>query len=194
MGVIVGDGACGKTCLLVTFGTGKFPETYVPTVFDTFLAHLTVDNRTVQMGLWDTAGQESYSSLRPISYPNSDVILMAFSVDSRDSFENIATKWSPEVERFRPGVPRILVGLKTDLRSDERQVAEVRASGRCMVSREEGVAMARIIKAARYMEVSAKTRTGVQEVFVVAARAAVQGRLKGVGCGGNRGCVGCSVM
>merc|ERR1712013_375367 len=62
MGVIVGDGACGKTCLLVTFGTGKFPETYVPTVFDTFLAHLTVDNRTVQMGLWDTAGQESYSS------------------------------------------------------------------------------------------------------------------------------------
>ena len=98
------------------------------------------------------------------------------------------------MERFRPGVPRILVGLKTDLRSDERQVAEVRASGRCMVSREEGVAMARSIKAARYMEVSAKTRTGVQEVFVVAARAAVQGRLKGVRCGRNRGCVGCSVM
>lgn len=49
------------------------------------------------MALWDTAGQEDYDRLRPLSYPDTDVILMCFSVDSPDSLENIPEKWTPEV-------------------------------------------------------------------------------------------------
>ncbi|KAK2843631.1 hypothetical protein Q7C36_011846 [Tachysurus vachellii] len=88
--VVVGDGACGKTCLLIVFSKDEFPEVYVPTVFENYLA------------LWDTAGQEDYDRLRPLSYPDTDVILMCFSVDSPDSLENIPEKWVPEVKHFCP--------------------------------------------------------------------------------------------
>lgn len=50
----------------------------------------------VELALWDTAGQEDYDRLRPLSYPDTDVILMCFSVDSPDSLENIPEKWTPE--------------------------------------------------------------------------------------------------
>uniref|UniRef100_A0A3Q4AHS6 Uncharacterized protein n=1 Tax=Mola mola TaxID=94237 RepID=A0A3Q4AHS6_MOLML len=83
--VVVGDGACGKTCLLILFSKDKFLEVYVPTVFETYVADIEVDNKQVQLALWDTAGQEDYDRLRPLSYPDTDVILMCFSVDSPDS-------------------------------------------------------------------------------------------------------------
>lgn len=72
----------------------------------------------VELALWDTAGQEDYDRLRPLSYPDTDVILMCFSVDSPDSLENIPEKWTPEVKHFCPNVPIILVGNKKDLRND----------------------------------------------------------------------------
>ena len=55
--VVVGDGCCGKTSLLVTFAKGVFPTVYVPTIFDTFVADMQIDSRTVELALWDTAGQ-----------------------------------------------------------------------------------------------------------------------------------------
>ena len=66
----------------------------------------------VELALWDTAGQEDYDRLRPLSYPDTDVILMCFSIDSPDSLENIPEKWTPEVKHFCPNVPIILVGNK----------------------------------------------------------------------------------
>ena len=51
----------------------------------------------MELALWDTAGQEDYDRLRPLSYPDTDVILMCFSIDSPDSLENIPEKWTPEV-------------------------------------------------------------------------------------------------
>ena len=71
-----------------------------------------VDGKQVELALWDTAGQEDYDRLRPLSYPNTDVILMCFSIDSPDSLENIPEKWTPEVKHFCPNVPIILVGNK----------------------------------------------------------------------------------
>jgi Ras family protein A len=59
----------------------------------------------VELALWDTAGQEDYDRLRPLSYPDTDVILMCFSIDSPDSLENIPEKWTPEVKHFCPNVP-----------------------------------------------------------------------------------------
>ncbi|KAI4556753.1 hypothetical protein MJT46_015376 [Ovis ammon polii x Ovis aries] len=159
--VIVGDGACGKTCLLIVFSKDRFPEVYVPTVFENYVADIEVDGKQVELASWDTDGQEDYDRLRPLSYPDTDVILMCFSIDSPDSLENIPEKWTPEVKHFCPNVPIILVGNKKDLRNDEHTRRELAKMKQEPVKPEEGRDMANRIGAFGYMECSAKTKDGV---------------------------------
>ena len=132
----------------------------------------------VELALWDTAGQEDYDRLRPLSYPDTDVILMCFSIDSPDSLENIPEKWTPEVRHFCPNVPIILVGNKKDLRNDENTKRELMKMKQEPVRPEEGRAMAEKINAYSYLECSAKTKEGVREVFETATRAALQTKKK----------------
>ena len=172
--VIVGDGACGKTCLLIVFSKDQFPEVYVPTVFENYVADIEVEGKSVELALWDTAGQEDYDRLRPLSYPDTDVILMCFSIDSPDSLENIPEKWTPEVKHFCPNVPIILVGNKKDLRNDEATKAELAKMKQEPVKSEEGRAMSDKIGAFAYIECSAKSKDGVRDVFETATRAALQ--------------------
>ena len=128
--------------------------------------------------MWDTAGQEDYDRLRPLSYPDTDVILMCFSIDSPDSLENIPEKWTPEVRHFCPNVPIILVGNKKDLRNDGATIAELKRMKQEPVKIDEGRAMAEKISAFNYLECSAKTKEGVREVFETATRAALQVKKK----------------
>ena len=83
-------------------------ESYINTIF----INVSFFKNQVELALWDTAGQEDYDRLRPLSYPDTDVILMCFSIDSPDSLDNIPEKWTPEVRHFCPNVPIILVGNK----------------------------------------------------------------------------------
>ena len=176
--VIVGDGACGKTCLLIVFSKDEFPEVYVPTVFENYVADIEVDGKTVELALWDTAGQEDYDRLRPLSYPDTDVILMCFSIDSPDSLENIPEKWTPEVKHFCPNVPIILVGNKKDLRDDEHVKKELAKMKQEPVKHEEGTQMCEKINGYAYLECSAKTKDGVIAVFRTATKAALDTKAK----------------
>jgi len=171
--VIVGDGACGKTCLLIVFSKDEFPEVYVPTVFENYVADIQVDQKHVELALWDTAGQEDYDRLRPLSYPDTNVILMCFSIDSPDSLENIPEKWVPEVRHFCPNIPIVLVGNKKDLRNDEETIRTLAKNKQKPVTEQEGQKMAETINAKAYMECSAMTKLGVQQVFETATRCAL---------------------
>jgi len=171
--VIVGDGACGKTCLLIVFSKDEFPEVYVPTVFENYVADTRVDEKVVELALWDTAGQEDYDRLRPLSYPDTDVILMCFSIDSPDSLENIPEKWVPEVKHFCPNVPIVLVGNKKDLRTDAYTIKELGRTKQQPVTFQEGEQMAQRIGAKCYLECSALTKENVENVFQQATRAAL---------------------
>jgi len=168
--VIVGDGAVGKTCLLISYTTNAFPEDYIPTVFDNYSANVMVDGKPINLGLWDTAGQEDYDRLRPLSYPQTDVFLVAFSLISRPSFENVKTKWWPELKHHAPGAPMILVGTKLDLRADPNTVAKLREKNQTPISSDEGMEQAQTIGAVKYLECSALTQKGLKTVFDEAIR------------------------
>jgi Ras-related C3 botulinum toxin substrate 1 len=171
--VIVGDGAVGKTCLLISYTTNAFPGEYIPTVFDNYSANVMVDGRPVNLGLWDTAGQEDYDRLRPLSYPQTDVFLVAFSIISPHSFDNVKSKWWPEIQHHAPGVPIILVGTKSDLRNDQSMIQQLSAKGMTIISSQEAATRAQEIGACKYLECSALTQEGLKNVFDEAIRAAL---------------------
>ncbi|XP_016409876.1 ras homolog family member Ga [Sinocyclocheilus rhinocerous] len=169
--VVVGDGAVGKTCLLISFTTNAFPKEYIPTVFDNYSAQLAVDSKVVSLNLWDTAGQEEYDRLRTLSYPQTNVFIICFCIASPSSYENVKLKWYPEVSEHCPNVPILLVGTKKDLRDDPEVLKKLKEKNLSVVSQQQGVALARQIQASKYMECSALSQDGVKEVFTEAVHA-----------------------
>ncbi|PHH89243.1 hypothetical protein CDD83_6434 [Cordyceps sp. RAO-2017] len=164
--VVVGDGGCGKTCLLISYSQGHFPEKYVPTVFENYIAFPThpPTGKTVELALWDTAGQEEYDRLRPLSYPETDLIFVCFAIDCPNSLDNVLDKWYPEVLHFCPYTPLILIGLKSDLRYKKSCIDMLKTQGLTPVTTEQGMAVADKM-GAHYMECSSKEMRGVDEIF-----------------------------
>eukprot|EP00466_Bigelowiella_natans_P012450 jgi/Bigna1/34528/e_gw1.6.246.1 len=163
--VTVGDGAAGKTCMLISYTTDAFPGEYVPTVFENYCANVMVDGKTINLSLWDTAGQDDYDRLRPLSYPQTNVFLVVFSVNSRASLENVKSKWMPELGHHCPGVPVILVGTKMDLREDDEYVEEFKRKGGEFVDPKEAENLAKELGCIKYLECSALTQDGLKNVF-----------------------------
>lgn len=172
--VVVGDGAVGKTCLLISYTTNAFPGEYIPTVFDNYSANVMVDGRPINLGLWDTAGQEDYDRLRPLSYPQTDVFLICFSIISPASKDNVKTKWHPEIQHHAPGVPFILVGTKMDLRDDQDTIDRLGSKNLKCVSSSGGDEFASQMGAYKYLECSALTQKGLKAVFDEAIRCVLQ--------------------
>eukprot|EP00762_Andalucia_godoyi_P002324 ANDGO_07497.mRNA.1 Rho-related protein racB len=186
--VVVGDGAVGKTSLLLVYANNEFPEKYVPTVFDNCTVNVSVDGSTIQLSLWDTAGQEEYDRLRPLSYPNTHVFLVCFSLVDRSSYANVLQKWYPEVRHNSPDTPIILVGTKADLREDAA------ARGQTPITAQEGETLRSQIKAIRYVECSARTGFEVHSLFNEAIRAVLRGSDGRGGSNGKKKKKGCSIV
>ncbi|KAI8526800.1 hypothetical protein RHMOL_Rhmol12G0025200 [Rhododendron molle] len=102
--------------------------------------------------------QEDYNRLRPLSYRGGDVFLLAFSVISMPSFENISKKWVPELRHYAPLVPIVLVGTKMDLREDKQFQMDYPSS--CTISTAQGEELKKQIRAVAYLECSSKTQQG----------------------------------
>ena len=158
------------------------------------------DGVPVSLGLWDTAGQEDYDRLRPLSYPQvrgqlitwhfstifsqTDVFLICFSVVSPSSFENVTSKWCPEIKHHCPDAPILLIGnhndaidkpyisnnlvsgTKIDLREDKEALQALSDNGHHPIKREQGQKLANKIRAVRYLECSALTQRGLKQVGI----------------------------
>jgi Ras-related C3 botulinum toxin substrate 1 len=168
--VLVGDVATNKTQLIIAYATKASPTDYVPTVFDNYIVDIPVDGGTVKLALCDTAGQEEYSRLRPLSYPHTDVFLVCFSVVSPASFAHVRTTWIPEIAQHCPNAPKILVGTNSELRDDKDTLNNLRAAGMEPIKLEDAQALVEEIGAVCYLECSARNRTGLDAVFEEAAR------------------------
>lgn len=178
--VVVGDGAVGKTCLLISYTTNKFPSEYVPTVFDNYAVTVMIGGEPYTLGLFDTAGQEDYDRLRPLSYPQTDVFLVCFSVVSPSSFENVKEKvsgkrfarkfdcffhsvafvsqWVPEITHHCQKTPFLLVGTQIDLRDESGTLEKLAKNKQKPITMEQGEKLAKELKAVKYVECSALTQ------------------------------------
>lgn len=132
-------------------------QVWVPTIYENYVADVEVDGRHVELSLWDTSGSEDYDRLRPLSYPDTHVIMVCFAIDVPYSLDNVFEKvprttspnhssrpriltgsqWVCEVRHFLPTTPFLLIGLRKDLRSDPRRLEGLREKGEHPVTYEE---------------------------------------------------------
>ncbi|KAJ8382663.1 hypothetical protein SKAU_G00034410 [Synaphobranchus kaupii] len=170
--VLVGDTAVGKTALLVRFTSETFPDCYKPTVYDNLGVDVFMDGVQISLGLWDTAGSESFRQIRPMSYQQADVVLICYSVANPASLASVRRHWIGEVKEHLPGAPVLVVAMQTD----QRETGPNRAS---CTSSTDGKQLAQDIRAKGYLECSALSNRGVQQVFECAVRTAINQAKKG---------------
>ncbi|KAG2385984.1 hypothetical protein C9374_003133 [Naegleria lovaniensis] len=161
--VITGDGCIGKTSMFIKFATGKFPDEYIPTVFDHYVMQ-SKWNSKYALELVDTESQD-YERLRPLAYLNSDLCFIAFSCldtfHNGQSFINVAEKWIASYSHFAPQGRMILVATKCDLRNNTKLKKEMLFKrGIRAISVEQGELMAQQMGCITYIETSAKDGIG----------------------------------
>ncbi|ELK02172.1 Cell division control protein 42 like protein [Pteropus alecto] len=143
-------------------------------VFDNYAVTVMIGGEPYTLGLFDTAGQEDYDRLRPLSYPQTDVFLVCFSVVSPSSFENVKEKWVPEITHHCPKTPFLLVGTQIDLRDDPSTIEKLAKNKQKPITPETAEKLARDLKAVKYVECSALTQKGLKNVFDEAILAALE--------------------
>jgi small GTP-binding protein len=155
--VLVGDDGIGKSCTIITFSWGNFPE-YVPTVMENHEIQRTIDEDLYSMEMWDTVSPVEYDTLRPLCYHEAHVFLVLYSVVNRDSFDHVTTRWIPEIRRIVPNALIVLGGTKLDLRTSE-------LSPQQLVTTEDGQKLAKQLNAIAFIEFSSKESQGLNEVY-----------------------------
>uniref|UniRef100_A0A8C6SDI4 Uncharacterized protein n=1 Tax=Neogobius melanostomus TaxID=47308 RepID=A0A8C6SDI4_9GOBI len=156
--VFLGDSGTGKSHLLSTYIRKTFPGDYHPDFLDRYSVKLNIDNQTVQLHLLDTAGSEDYDRLRLLCYPGTNV-------------------WLPDVNVNCPKAPILLVGTKSDLRDNKEILEKLKEKNLFTITQQQGIALAKQIKAVGYFECASIKQEGLDEIFENAAQAFLR-RLK----------------
>lgn len=160
--VLVGDGAVGKTNLIMSYLENRFTSDYNPTASDIFNAEVMVNDSPVHITICDTAGQDTLDPLRELCYPDSNVFMLCFSVVKPDSFQSIKTKWIPKFSKTKAAL--ILVGTQADLRADNFVLNELQMQGERPIAAKDAWDLATTI-GAKYIETSSLKQKNVKDVF-----------------------------
>ncbi|XP_071009111.1 rho-related GTP-binding protein RhoF-like isoform X1 [Oncorhynchus clarkii lewisi] len=146
---------------------------YAPSVFEKYVTTVKYGGKEIRLNLYDTAGQDDYDRLRPLSYQNANLVLVCYDVTNPTSFENVLIKWYPEVNHFCRDVPVILIGCKTDLRKDKERTRRLKAMDQAPITYTQGEETRRHMSAELYLECSAKYRENVEDIFREATKKAL---------------------
>ena len=150
--LLVGDSSVGKTTLLLKYVEGKFSDSHITTIGVEYKdKEITVDNRKINLQIWDTSGQERYRSITKNFYRNADGILFIFDVTNEESFNQLKD-WLTSSEVCDKDFKKLIVGNKIDLK--EKRVVNK--------EKMENFAEKKELKC---FETSAKDNTNVNEVF-----------------------------
>jgi len=163
--VFIGDGAVGKTSLIISYTTNGYPNEYVPTAIDTYHATVHIDGQPLTLELCDTPGQDDFDTLRPLVYPSTDVFLLCFSVVMPSTFQNVKEKWIPEIRGQSKKTPIVLIGTQADLREDAKTLVGLRASKEQPITEAEARKVAANLGCEAYIESSSLTQKNLKEVF-----------------------------
>lgn len=157
----------GKSTISQRFITGKFVKIDIKdrTVnSNCYQKRIEVNNKIINLNVWDTAGEEKYHAMAPIFYRGAQGAVVIFDMTNRETFKR-ATKWFHELKEFAEGNPKmILVGNKIDLPNKA-------------ISNEEANDLARKY-GCNFLEVSALLGTNVDEIFRSLANSIYQSRLE----------------
>ncbi|KAK5655918.1 hypothetical protein OQA88_5053 [Cercophora sp. LCS_1] len=160
--VVVGDPGVGKTSLIASYETGCFPYQNIPLVIDKYTTERKTDEWSATICIWDTASGPEHDVMRPLSYQDTNAVVICYSTSNPDSFYNVRSKWWPEAYHNAYGVPIILVGTKTDVRLNLPW-------DRPRVTTDQGQELANEIGAVNFVECSALTHENRDWVFHYAA-------------------------
>ncbi|KAL5970561.1 Ras-related protein Rab-4B [Taenia solium] len=162
--LIIGDASTGKTCILRRFIEDTFKEDMLHTIGVEFGTKvIQVGGESLKLQIWDTAGQERFQCVTRSYYRGAAGALVVYDISCRESFNRVADWISSVRELSKPDLAVILVGNKSDLAAERREVNEEEAR---QFARDNGVH--------DFIETSAKLGENIQEAFYAAARTALE--------------------
>ncbi|EYC44718.1 hypothetical protein Y032_0453g1726 [Ancylostoma ceylanicum] len=157
--------------MLFAYTEKQFRSDYATTVFDNWSISVNIEHRNYTVNLFDTAGQEDYGQLRCLSYPNTDVFLLCFSMVDPKTLDVCQTVWLPEIRKYAgDNVPVILVGTKEDLLDSAKEQDKVSFEA----ARKAALQMGCL----KFLACSALTHKGLKQVFDEAFLAGIGVKLK----------------
>ena len=153
---VIGDAGVGKTSLLYVLVGHAFPTRYIPTIFEGLQLEREINKEAFKINIWDTAGQDEYDRLRPLSYSGANIIFLCFALDCQESFQNVTRKWIPEIRHYAPYAQIFLIGTKYDMYQHDNPNH---------VSYKEAQQLVIDQKLTCYTQCSAKENFGIDKIF-----------------------------
>ncbi|KAF7670210.1 hypothetical protein LDENG_00043640 [Lucifuga dentata] len=172
--MLVGDGAVGKSSMIISYIFNGYNSEYRQTAFDVFSGLVHVNGIPTHIKLIDTAGQEEFGYMCSLCYAHVDVFILCFSVVNPVSFDNVTAKWIPQIRAGNTTSPIILVGTQSDLRHNVKILIHLAQQNTKPVPFSQARRLAQRIRDQEYVECSALTQQNLKDVFDCAVFAAIK--------------------